>query len=110
MARFYADIQGNRGEASRMGTALSGISAHPRGWGLGIKVNGGDNVKGYGDEFNVTITGGSNGARGNALLANVCEDADGYVRVELSAKFGGAVLYVDRDGDVYYVKPRSPLS
>ena len=28
MARFYGDVQGNRGEATRMGTPSSGISAH----------------------------------------------------------------------------------
>ena len=39
MARFYGDVQGNRGEATRMGTPSSGISAHIRGWSIGIKVS-----------------------------------------------------------------------
>lgn len=38
MARFYADIQGNRGEATRMGTTASGIEGHIRGWHIGFKV------------------------------------------------------------------------
>jgi len=38
MARFYGDVQGNRGEATRMGTPSSGISAHIRGWDVGINV------------------------------------------------------------------------
>ena len=38
MARFYASIQGNRGEATRMGSANSGIEGHIRGWHLGVRV------------------------------------------------------------------------
>ncbi len=37
MAHFYASIQGNRGEATRMGSKDSGIDGHVRGWGVGIK-------------------------------------------------------------------------
>ena len=39
MAHFYADIQGNRGEATRMGTPQSGIYGHIRGWHSGAKVS-----------------------------------------------------------------------
>ena len=39
MARFYADIQGNRGEATRMGTKNSGISGHIRGWSIGVRTD-----------------------------------------------------------------------
>ena len=38
MARYYAEIEGNRGAATRMGTAKSGMDSHTRGWDLGIKV------------------------------------------------------------------------
>ena len=38
MAQFYADIQGNRGEATRMGTKASGMDGHIRGWHTGAKV------------------------------------------------------------------------
>lgn len=38
MAHFYATIQGNRGQASRMGTAKSGMTAHIRGWDTGVRV------------------------------------------------------------------------
>ena len=34
MAQFYASIQGNRGEATRMGTKASGIEGHIRGWNI----------------------------------------------------------------------------
>lgn len=39
MARYYAEIQGNRGKASRMGTASSGIWGHIRGWNIGVEVD-----------------------------------------------------------------------
>ena len=38
MARFYAEIQGNRGKASRMGSKDSGIWGHIRGWSVGARV------------------------------------------------------------------------
>ncbi len=38
MARFYGSMQGNRGEATRMGTPNSGLSAHIRGWDIGVRV------------------------------------------------------------------------
>lgn len=38
MAQFYAEIKGNRGKATRMGTKESGITGHIRGWHVGVKV------------------------------------------------------------------------
>lgn len=38
MAQFYAEIKGNRGKASRMGTKASGIKTHIRGWDIGVQV------------------------------------------------------------------------
>ena len=32
MSRFYANIQGNRGEATRQGTTNSGLYGHISGW------------------------------------------------------------------------------
>jgi hypothetical protein len=58
MARFYASIQGNRGEATRMGTPNSGISAHVRGWNIGAHVQV-DDEDGE-DVVFVRATGGSN--------------------------------------------------
>jgi hypothetical protein len=59
MAQFYGEIQGNRGEATRMGTKESGFTAHIRGWDVGCKVilqhsDGEDRVSIY-------LTSGSNG-------------------------------------------------
>jgi len=38
MAHFYASIQGNRGEGTRMGSKDSGITGHIRGWNSGANV------------------------------------------------------------------------
>ena len=38
MAQFYAQVQGNRGEATRMGTKQSGLHGHIRGWHIGARV------------------------------------------------------------------------
>jgi len=40
MSRFYASIQGSRGEATRQGTPNSGIIGHIQGWGSGVRVEG----------------------------------------------------------------------
>ena len=76
MSRFYGDLQGNRGTATRQGTANSGIHGHIRGWYVGIRVEGSD-VNGE-DVFSVWLTGGSNGYcsstyLGKARVANEYE-------------------------------------
>lgn len=72
MARFYSEIQGNRGEATRMGTADSGIRGHIRGWRTGIRVCGGTDKDGE-DVFYVYATGGSTGRTPDVLIATVKE-------------------------------------
>lgn len=61
MARFYASMKGQRGEASRMGSAASGIHAHVRGWDVGIEVFGDTGDGADTDTFTVYLTAGSNG-------------------------------------------------
>lgn len=38
MSRFYGDLQGGRGIATRQGTTNSGIDSHVRGWDTGARV------------------------------------------------------------------------
>lgn len=59
MAHFYASIQGNRGEATRIGTKNSGIEGHIRGWNIGAEVRCHVNAKGQ-DVVEIWLTGGSN--------------------------------------------------
>ena len=72
MAQFYASIQGNRGEATRMGTKASGINGHIRGWNVGAEVfithvNGVDVVE-------VFRTGGSHWNSRSELIAKFTEE------------------------------------
>ena len=62
MGHFYASIQGNRGEVSRMGTANSGITGHIRGWDIGGRIFCGHDPK-FGDYVDFYLTSGSNGHR-----------------------------------------------
>lgn len=60
MSRFFASIQGNKGEATRQGTEKSGIAGHIRGWDLGCRVNCAVNHEGE-DFVRISLTSGSNG-------------------------------------------------
>ena len=83
MARFKGDISGSRGNASRLGTTASGISAHVRGWNLGIRIYGdSDSDNREADGFTLYATGGSNNPSESKRI--------GYVRLE----DGAPVLYV----------------
>ena len=67
MAHFYASIQGNRGEATRMGTKNSGMEGHIRGWDVGCRVYMGVDSDGN-DTVSVYLTSGSNGHNGSKLV------------------------------------------
>jgi hypothetical protein len=85
MAHFYASIQGNRGEATRMGSKDSGITGHIRGWNVGARVNI-DHVDGV-DVVRVYRTTGSN-ARGSSELIAEFSNASARLRDE-RARYGG---------------------
>jgi len=83
MARFKGDITGSRGNASRLGDSKSGMSAHVRGWGLGIRIYADtDSDNPDADGFTLYATGGSNNPSESKRI--------GYVRLEDAAP----VLYV----------------
>jgi len=58
MARFKADIEGQKGSASRLGSAKSGMRAHVRGWNVGARVVCSVNEDGE-DVVSICLTGGS---------------------------------------------------
>lgn len=60
MAQFYADIQGNRGGATRMGSKSSGLRGHLRGWDIGVRISL-RHIDGK-DWIQVYKTNGSNGS------------------------------------------------
>jgi hypothetical protein len=61
MAQYYANIQGNRGEATRMGTKSSGLHAHVRGWNIGVRVSVSWDEVNKKDIVTIYQTSGSNG-------------------------------------------------
>jgi len=61
MSQFYANIKGNRGQATRRGTKKSGLDGHIRGWHIGAKVYMRFNEQTQEDECTIELTGGSNG-------------------------------------------------
>lgn len=75
MAQFYAEIQGNRGAASRMGSAGSGIWGHIRGWSVGCKVECSHDEKTDTDVVRVFATKGSNGGS-STLIATIYENGE----------------------------------
>lgn len=72
MAHFIGEIQGNRGEASRTGSKKSGISAHIRGWNIGVRVNIRHDEESGKDFYTIYETGGSNGGS-DTLIADLGE-------------------------------------
>lgn len=72
MSRFYASIQGSRGEATRVGTKNSGLSGHIRGWNVGCRVHLSTNDKDE-DVCTVILTGGSNGSKREVQLGTFTE-------------------------------------
>ncbi len=72
MAQFYGNVQGNRGEATRMGTKNSGMTAHIRGWDVGAYVVL-QHVDGV-DVVRVYKTKGSNRPGSSELLAEFSEE------------------------------------
>ena len=73
MAQFYANINGNRGEATRMGSKASGMYGHIRGWNVGAKVSIRYDAKRDVDVVSVYRTSGSNGAGSDELIKEFAE-------------------------------------
>jgi hypothetical protein len=88
MAQFYADIQGNRGPASRMGSKDSGIESHTRGWHVGCKVRCVYDKETDSDIVYVYRTSGSNGHESDVLIATLYEDGRVAFEKEIDAQYG----------------------
>jgi len=69
MAQFQATVSGGRGEASRLGTAKSGIVTHAKGWNSGVEVCG--YVEGETDMFDIYMTTGSSHKMGKTFIGQV---------------------------------------
>ena len=73
MSRFYGEVKGSRGKASRMGGIKSGFWSHIRGWNVGVEVNCHVDEDGK-DVITVYRTGGSNGGLSLTRLLTVTEE------------------------------------
>lgn len=73
MAHFIGFVQGRRGEASRLGTKISGITASACGWDLGARLHLMHSDKRGADVGNVSFDFGSNGITTDATLEFVRE-------------------------------------
>ena len=67
MSRFYGEVVGNRGPATRGGSKDSGIRGHIRGWSSGGEVRCYVNDKDQ-DVVDIYITSGSNGRHSDQLI------------------------------------------
>jgi len=69
MARFFGEIHGHRGRATRVGHR--GFSAHIRGWNVGVEVS--CRIVNGRDVIEVHETGGSHSPSSKRLLVKVEE-------------------------------------
>ena len=80
MARYRGTIQGHRGEASRLGTPISGLIAHADGWDIGARVKvrpcGYDPDK---DEVEIYLTAGSNAMGRGVIVGTFVRDGERIV-------------------------------
>lgn len=91
MARFIGYVQGQAGEASRLGSPRSGISAQAQGWNVGIRVDG--HADGDDDVFDVYLTSGSNG--GNRAHLGRVTMVDGSPVFRLTDRFKAEMVGPD---------------
>lgn len=88
MAQFYAEIQGNRGSATRMGGKESGIWGHIRGWGVGARIRCFYDEKTDTDIVKVYATKGSGGNGQETLIATIYESGEVQFAEALQDGFG----------------------
>jgi hypothetical protein len=69
MARFYGEVEGTRGRASRLGS--SGMRSHTRGWNVGVEVV--CTIRDDVDVIEIYETGGSHAPRATRLIATVTD-------------------------------------
>jgi hypothetical protein len=73
MAQYIAKIQGQRGQASRLGSKTNGMSVTMNGWNIGVVVEASYNKTTGKDEFVIYRTGGSNAPAKQGILTEIKE-------------------------------------
>jgi len=101
VSRFYGSLTGQaKTEATRRGSANTGVQSHVRGWNTGLRAAAHAASDNDADTFNVVITGGSMGNAVPMGLAEIEERPDGCVMVRIDERFGGGSYLVDSMGKV----------
>ena len=80
MAHFIGGVEGNRGPASRLGSAKSGIEAYARGWDIGALIRCWVDENGR-DIVSISLTSGSNGRELSKCLGDWYRTKDGYEKI-----------------------------
>lgn len=98
MAQFRASISGQRGEASRLGSKNSGITAYVNGWTAGVRVIA-EHVDGK-DRFGVYRTNGSGYGEPQAMqLVASFTDENPTATTDIAAMNGIAALMSGNEWD-----------
>ena len=77
MSRFYGTVSAGKTSASRQGTTETGLIGHTRGYDVGAEVWAHQHPKGEHDVIEVSMTGGTNGARYLRDLLTIEEGPNG---------------------------------
>lgn len=75
MAHFRGTVQGNRGEASRIGHPKDGLRTDCNGWTAGVRVQVSYNPETKQDEFTITRTEGGTYEKHVGVIAEFKVDA-----------------------------------
>lgn len=85
MSHFYGSMAGKaRTQATRCGTKSSGVSAHVRGWNVGVQTEAHHTEEG--DEVRIVLTHGSTGRGSNVTIGKVMEH-DGKTTFYMNPEF-----------------------
>lgn len=93
MARFYGGVQGNKGEATRLGSKTSGLDAFVDGWDVGVHVRAYVRPDGT-DAMNIFPNGGSNGGPHPPVTIQVDQKS---VVVRVTAR---KTIHIDSEGNI----------
>ena len=107
MAHFYGTLQGNRGEASRLGTKDSGINTIAAGWGGAIRTIRTSVYHSDGrDMYRVELIPwhGSGGSSRVLAQGELCSTAEGPQTLSLAEIRNGTGF--ERDARFVQVEPR----
>lgn len=94
MAQYHAEVQGNRGPASRCGSKRSGIRAAVNGWHIGTEVE----IR-YENERDVVYVYRTDGSNGDGTRTLVAKFDNGNESAHTSIRANVAVAAIGCNGE-----------